>query len=136
MNYKKLSELLEENDKIPFTNDIWPSTLAKAAYWWWCEQTGWEPWFDASIRLYGAIDIMLKFISDKFEGGEEWTRMSAVVDPDSPGHDLWLSLETTGKFSMASRYLMDFVVRGEAKMVRRRKGIEWKKWTQEELDLQ
>ena len=135
MNYKELSELLEEYDVIPFTNDIWPSTLAKAAYWWWCEQMGWERWLDADFRLYDAIDIMLKFISDKIEGGVEWTRMSAVVDPNSRGHDLWLILETTGKFSMASRYLMDFVVRGDPTMRRRRKGIAWEKWTQEELDL-
>lgn len=123
VGWKQLNEMLLDPDNlglIRMPENVTSFALAKAC---WMEETrrARNPWKAPSLTLYGAMREMILFIQHAFVGGVEWSRDSGVsVMPESPGYYLYAILDEGGRFSMSSRMLMDFVIRGEAKMIYRR----------------
>ena len=124
VGYKQLAKLMADNDGvIDLPAGITPFALAKACYVQFCTNEGWDAWWDGEYRLYDAFGDMLTFIRSTFVDGERWaTDNTLMAWPEDDAYRLYEILDQKGKFSKASRILMDFVVRGETTMIRKRRG--------------
>lgn len=121
-----------EHDKAVLDSSVRAYTLAAACYWWWCDVHGWTRWQNDGFRLYNAIDILLKFIGEKIVLGQDWIAdVGVMFEPDAPHYYLYELLDKSGKFSQAARWLMYYVVAGEAKLSRRGRIV----WEDHQIDL-
>ena len=125
VGYKQLKAQLDGafGGLIDLPANVTPFALAKACYVQFCINEGWDAWRDEYYRLYDAFGDMLTFIGSTFVDGERWMTNSAIMsEPEDSAYRLYEILDQKGKFSKASRILMDFVVRGEATVIRKRRG--------------
>ena len=125
VGYKQLKDQLDGafGGLIELPANVTPFALAKACYTDRYMIEGWDAWRDYEYRLYDAFGDMLTFIRSTFVDGERWVTNSAIMsEPDDSAYRLYEILDQKGKFSKASRILMDFVVRGEATTIRKRRG--------------
>jgi hypothetical protein len=96
--------------------------LAKCCWEDWREYWDTGEWHDPEITLFAAMSYMIDWIKSTMKGGAEWSQEATIrAMPDSPGYYLYLILDESGKFSKASRMLMDFVLRGKASRPRRKR---------------
>ncbi len=124
VGYKQLKAQLDGafGGLIDLPANVTPFALAKACYMQFYTNEGWDAWLDEEYRLYDAFGDMLTFIRSTFVDGERWVTNSAIMaEPEDSAYRLYEILDQKGKFSKASRILMDFVVRGEATTIRKRR---------------
>lgn len=92
-----------------------------------------DGWHDEDYAMLEAMRDFASWVSGNFEGGHEWMESAyASVDPDHPGHYIYLELDKTGKFVECARYLCAFVRRGGPVLSYRRREAE----TFEQLEME
>ena len=122
VGYKQLAKMLEDDEIVHLPWGVTAFALAKSAYMQRCMNEGWDGWWDDEYRLYDAFGDMLTFISSSFIDGGKWvTDNTLMAEPESSAYRLFEILDQKGVFSKASRILMDFVVRGQTTMIRKRR---------------
>ena len=131
MGYKQLLKKIREDGKIEIPRDVSATTLARACYMQSCMNNGTDLWWESGYRLYDAIGDMLTFIRSHFFHGEKWANDNTLAyNLESAAYPLYEVLDKKGKFGLASRTLMDYVVRG-AMVSGRRKARDLSKFNQE-----
>lgn len=122
VGFKGLKDIVETAKSIGRPPHLPPGVrsdaLAKLCWHEWSEY--WDkPWYDPRLTLLSAKEYLLNWIRDQFEGGRGWVKSADFHEfkDNSPEFALHQTLDRSGKFALASRYLHAFVVRGEPKLV-------------------